>query len=171
MFSSEFAEDLIKLPKYINELNNPKLIIEFSNIWRLKFDLVGVINGDKYNFLFDVWENNKGYLKMNLHFQENDTSIGIYRVDFYGTHRNPTNIEETVPSFLHPYAGKSFAPEEAHAHYHVPNYKTLAWAIPLKDDSFPIKQRTKDNTEKIFYSFVKAINIQTKIKLNKGILK
>ena len=95
----------------------------------------------------------------------------LIRIDYNGGHKNPETITDFVPERLRSYAGKEFANNEHHIHYHVQGYQNLHWAIPLSADSFPIKELNADpsfNTTfaEVIQSFASLVNIETEIIFN-----
>lgn len=118
---------------------------------------------DDFIFFLDIWQSSKNQLKMKLHYQEEEASIGLLRIDFNGRHHNPEIENDNVPDEFKPYAGKWI--EESHIHYFIEGYKTLNWAIPLSiDESFPIKTFT-DSSQigSIIQAFGKKINLKTQL--------
>jgi hypothetical protein len=116
-----------------------------------------------FTFFLDIFQSSKKHIKLTLHFQEDETSIGLLRVDFNSRHRNPVDINNYVPAIFMPYAGQCI--EGSHIHYYIEGYKPLAWAIPLtEDDTFPIKHFS-DESEigNIISAFGNMVNLQTKI--------
>jgi hypothetical protein len=117
-----------------------------------------------YIFIYDISQSKKNQFKLTLYLLDDETKIGLLRVDYSGQHKNPETITEKVPVEFHPFAGKFFDYNEHHIHYYVEGYKTsLDWALPLTIDSFPIKKITKlaDVTD-AFIQFNKIINLITK---------
>lgn len=57
--------------------------------------------------------------------------------------------------------------KENHIHYHVEGYKSAAWALPIDDDDFAIKELDFANYNatviKILEELSKVINLETKI--------
>ncbi|MBI5747739.1 MAG: hypothetical protein HZA00_01350 [Nitrospinae bacterium] len=104
-------------------------------------------------------------MKMTLHFQEEDASIGLLRVDFNGRHPNPEIANDKVPDIFKSFAGQWL--EESHIHYFVEGYKPLAWAIPLKaDNTFSVKDFS--NTSEfgnILQVFGNKINLKTVLEI------
>ncbi|GHT48731.1 hypothetical protein AGMMS49982_00600 [Bacteroidia bacterium] len=67
--------------------------------------------------------------------------------------------------------GKIFSNNEHHIHYHIEGYKSLAWAIPLTDDEFEVKELNEGNDfnnslANAVRLFAKTINIETEITIN-----
>lgn len=95
----------------------------------------------------------------------------MLRIDYNSGHKNPEVISEFLPEKFHPFAGKCFSNDEHHIHYHVQGYKSLAWAIPLANDEFEIKD-LDDGAEfnttfaRIIKSFAKIVNVETEITVN-----
>ena len=171
MFTNEQAEYLIKLPKKIleNDLLIDQIQIEQKYPFSKKF-ILGSPSDFEFTFLLDVNQSEKKVLKVSLHYQEDQSKIGLLRVDFNGTHKNPETIHEDLPEKFHKYAGKWFDYNDHHIHFYVQNYKPLAWALPLIDDEFPIKDiKNNQDVGDSFLSFCERINLITKIKLD-GIL-
>jgi hypothetical protein len=98
-----------------------------------------------------------------LHFQEDEASIGLLRVDFNGRHRNPETITDKLPEVFKPYAGQWI--EESHIHYFVEGYKPLAWALPLTaDETFAIKTFNDISTiGEVLNEFGRKINLKTEL--------
>ena len=74
-----------------------------------------------------------------MHHQDDETKMGLFRVDYNSGHNNPSELTDKVPQKFHPFVGKHFSINEHHVHYHVEGYKSLAWALPIAEDSFPAK--------------------------------
>lgn len=88
---------------------------------------------------------------------------------------NPEFILPHLPEKFHPFAGKDFTDKEHHIHYYVDGYKPLAWAIPIINDDFKIKEISEDvdfnsTFAEIIIQFAKTINIETAITINKQLL-
>ncbi len=108
---------------------------------------------------------------MTLHHQEDQSNIGLLRVDYNGKHKNPETVTDKVPEFLHPYAGKWFDYHEHHIHYYVEGYPALAWAAPLKDVDFG--QKSIHNPHDIvnaFYYFAEEINLVTRVTIHESLV-
>lgn len=173
MYTFEEVQILINLPKKVNIDGNlqDSLTFEQPVPFIKKYELLS--EEDKYvTFLYDIKQSPKYLLKLNLYLMENDTKIGLLRIDYNGQHKNPEIIKNNVPSKFHPYAGKYFGYHEHHIHHYVEGYKTsLDWALPLDSDSFPVKQ-IKNNNDILnaFYNFNKLINLQTTFNINEKLL-
>ncbi len=166
MITKQQADYLLDLPKHIIEQDKfldkknyaPLLPIDDRIYMASKDD-------NDFTFFLDIWQSSKNQLKVTLHFQEEDASIALLRVDFNGRHINPEIANDNVSDEFKPYAGKWI--EESHIHYFVEGYKPLSWAIPLTvDDSFPIKTFS-DSSEigNIILAFGKKINLKTQLSI------
>ena len=170
--SNEQADYLIQLPKKIVEKDVllDKLTINQEFPLNLRYELVSE-KDDEFTFLFQIEQSKKNSIRISFHHQENDSNVGLLRVDFNGGHKNPENINSFLPDRFHPYAGKYFANHEHHIHYHIQGYRSLAWAIPLTDDAFAIKEINDDSSfnntfAEIIRLFAKTINLETTIQIN-----
>lgn len=168
MFSLEQAKYLLELPKKVDE--NGELINEIEFVQKFPFVkrylLISPENSD-FIFTYDINQSSKNQFKLTLYLLDNDTKIGLLRVDYHGQHKNPETITDKVPDIFHPYRGKFFDYYEHHIHYYVEGYKTtLDWALPLVVDKFSVKEVTKpDDILQAFYNFNEIINLQTKFKI------
>ena len=169
--TTEQADYLLKLPKKILKGNDllASMTINQKFPFRERYELLSE-KDDEFSFLWEINQSAKNTLKISLHVQENDSKIGLLRIDYHGGHTNPERMNEFVPEKFHQYAGKNFAGNEHHIHYHVQGYKSLAWAIPLVDDAFEIKTIENEyfNTtlKEIIILFAKTVNIETVITIN-----
>lgn len=172
LLTNEQADYLLKLPKKI--LSGKEVVNEYRFDqpfpFQRRIELISPVD-DEFTFLWDIKQSAKNMIRINLHVQDDDSNIGLLRVDFNSGHRNPEAISDLLPERFHPYAGKEFSNNEHHVHYHVEGYKSLAWAIPLFDDEFEIKNLSEGanfNTTFIetIVSFAKTINLETKIIIN-----
>ncbi len=174
--TNEQAEYLLKLPKKVveNEKLLEKLTIDQQFPFYARFELVSEID-DEFTFLWEIQQSKKNSIRVSFHHQENDSKTGLLRVDYNSGHKNPEEISEFVPEIFHPFAGKCFDNTEHHIHYHVQGYKSLAWAIPLTNDCFNIKElndgRDFNSTfANIIKLFAKTVNIETEISVNELLL-
>lgn len=164
MFTTKQAQYLIQLPKKVEQNGHLADAITFTQPFpfTLRYTLISPDDAD-YLFLYDITQSTKNHFKLTLYLMEDESRIGLLRVDFNGQHKNPETITEKVPEIFHPFAGKFFDYHEHHIHYYVEGYKTtLDWAIPLDHDSFPVKSITKsDDIKEAFLQFNNIINLQT----------
>lgn len=171
IISNEQADYLIHLKKKIlqndNVLENLTIAQEFP--MNLRYELVSE-EDDEFTFLWVVTQSAKNTLKISLHYQEDESKVGLLRVDYYGTHQNPFAAKENLPDKFRPYIGKFFSYDECHVHYHVEGYKPLAWAVPIADSEMGTTEITETNVNQQIISaildFAKIINIETKITIN-----
>ncbi len=156
MFTNEEAKSLIDTKKV---LENPNQQLSL-NTEKLRIDLIAPEEPD-YKFFIDVNPNKRIQFKMTLHNQEKYSNIGLLRIDYKGSHSNPEHILNTLPDFLKPFAGQEFR-REAHIHFYVEGYKPLAWAMPLSEHSFDVKELTSDvDYVTALTNFAKLLNVQS----------
>ncbi len=162
-------QELIALPKKIIEKN---ILLEEKNI-EYKYPFVKKYylrseDKNQFSFLLAVKQSAKKAMKLSLHHMEDRANYGLLRVDYGGRHKNPVEINQHVPEKFKPYAGSLL--DKAHIHYSVKGYKNLAWAIPLDDDPFPIKDiGLAGSIAEAFQEFCNSINVKTKIRMQKEI--
>jgi len=129
MLSRQDVIDLLAEPKVtetrIVDLANVKTILNLYSE-----------NDDKLKFKLQITQSNKIQFKLTNHHHFN--TIGLLRLDYKGRHKNPENISENVPEFLHKYVGKRFDINEPHMHIYVEGYD-IKWAVPLDEYDFPVK--------------------------------
>lgn len=122
------------------------------------------------NFWMEVTSNQKIILKTSIHHLESNTFVGLLRIDFKGTHQNPEGIKDTLPDYLKSYAGEWFDPTEHHMHVFVEGYRPLAWAIPLTDIDFPIKEiNDVSDLSDLITNFAELINLKSQINVQQAI--
>ena len=167
MITQEQANYLLSLPKYIIEGEE---ILEFKD-YSPKFPIADRIyiiskDDDAYSFFVEIQQSRKNQLKLTLHFQEDDTNIGLLRVDYNGRHKNPELESTDLPGMFKPYIGKWI--DESHIHYFVEGYNPLVWAIPLYlDEAFSSKSFNGVNDfADVLKSFCNRINVETNFTIN-----
>ena len=169
-FTFQQAENLIATPKVILE-SDGKSICNFKQIDcapGLRENITLQSTDEEFLFLWTIHRSAKESFKLSLNVLEKDSHIGIFRVDYVSEssiHPNPIIATEDVPDKLKAFAGKEiFGP---HAHFNVSGYKTLQWAIPLKDTDFGVKSIVDEQNHIDIASaincFAKYINITTPI--------
>jgi len=164
--TNEEARYLINLEKV---LFDPNQVVDFKNK-KNRLDLISHEDSD-YNFWLEITSNRKIILKTSIHHLESNSFIGLLRIDYKGGHKNPDDVINTVPEDLIPYSGKWFTPEEPHMHMFVEGYKPLAWAIPLEDTKFPVKQLTDpSDLNDLIFSFAELINLKSIVNIQQAIL-
>ena len=172
MFTNQEADYLLNLPKKI--IKDDILQDSFTIQQKFPFTerlILGSEKDEEYIFLMEVQQSSKFSLKFDLHHQEDQTKIGLIRINYFGKHKNPENITDKVPVNFHQYAGKWFDYNEHHIHYYVEGYKLLAWAIPLTNDQFPIKNISNNpDIVNAFLHFCSKINLVTKIQFEESLI-
>jgi len=167
MITQSQAQYLLDLPKFLTENGSYLQRKTYSPVLPINDRLFMASEQDTdFTFFLDIFQSSKKHLKLTLHFQEDETSIGLLRIDFNSRHRNPEEINRHVPENLKPYAGQWL--DGSHIHFYIEGYKPLAWAIPLANDaSFAIKQFVEDaQIANIITEFGKKINLQTYMEIN-----
>ena len=166
MLTNQEAKYLLDLEKV---LVDPNKVVDLSNK-KTRLELISYQDPD-HEFWVEITTNHKIILKTSIHHLESKSYVGLLRIDFRGGHHNPTTVLPTLPEFLVPYADKWFAPTESHIHIYVEGYRPLAWAIPLTDSDFPIKDinHPSDLSELIF-NFARRINLKSLINIQQAIL-
>lgn len=163
------AIQLLETPKVIvnKEQRLSSVIIDFnsSHDYRLYMVAADAVE-TKPQFMLRIRVSSKSRTKISLHTQDGETNCCLIRLDYNGApHTNPQLESETLPSIFRQYVGKVISPD--HIHYHVEGYKSGAWAIPLDDDSFPVKHITLDgytkNVAAALEHLSKVIHLETKI--------
>ncbi|UAM96840.1 hypothetical protein K8354_10925 [Polaribacter litorisediminis] len=166
MLTNQEAKYLLGLEKV---LTNPNHTIDLSKK-KNRLELISHQDSD-YEFRVEITTNQKIILKTSIHHLESNSFVGLLRIDFKGGHHNPANILPSLPDFLIPYADKWFDPTESHIHIYVEGYKPLAWAIPLTDSDFPIKDITHpSDLSDLIINFARRINLKSLINIQQAIL-
>ncbi|GGW24519.1 DUF6978 family protein [Arenibacter certesii] len=166
MLTNQEAKYLLDLEKV---LSNPNQTIDLSK----RKNRLGLISHQDYDYEFwvEITTNQKIILKTSIHHLESNSFVGLLRIDFKGGHHNPANILPTLPDYLIPYADKWFDPTESHIHIYVEGYKALAWAIPLSDSDFPVKDITQpSDLSDLIINFARRINLKSLINIQQAIL-
>lgn len=163
------TEKLLMMPKKV--VSKDKLldiiVLDFNKGDDVRWSLSGYdIAGNEYSFLLRIQRSNKVRIKVTLHHQESDSNFCLIRVDFNGSyHSNPSEVTEHVPLKMKKYAGCIL--KGNHIHYHVEGYKSAAWALPINDDDFVIKELDLSDYNatmiQILEELSKVINLETKI--------
>lgn len=166
MLTNQEAKYLLDLEKV---LINPNQTVDLSKK-KNRLELISHQDSD-YEFWVEITINQKIILKTSIHHLESKSFIGLLRIDFKGGHHNPTNVLPTLPDFLVPYADKWFDPTESHMHIYVEGYRDLAWAIPLADIDFPIKDINEpSDLSDLIFNFARRINLKSLITIQQAIL-
>ena len=171
IISNEQAVALLQLKKKIilNDEVKDRITIQQACPMNLRYDLVSN-DDDEFSFLWEISQSSKNNLRISLHFQEDESKIGLLRVDYNSGHHNPEVARDDLPEPFKPYIGKWFSNEESHVHYHVEGYKSLAWAIPIGISEMPTKEINGNDTNAQLISaiqeFARLINLETVITIN-----
>lgn len=174
MLTYNQAIDLIHLKKKIlqNDKQLEAISIDQTYPVNFRFELISD-DDDGYSFLWEITQSAKDSLRISLHFQDDDSKTGLFRVDYNAGHHNPEKETGTLPAIFKPFIGKSFI-NESHVHYHVEGYKTLAWALPIGETDVKVKEiNNKDKNQQVIdaiIGFAELINIDTKITINPMLL-
>lgn len=162
------ANYLLGLDKHIvidGEIqSNFKMVI--SGPVELRWKLVSITDTDQ-EFLLDIKESKKKEFTISLHHQDDISKRGLLRIDYHSRHKNPVEISENVPEEFKPYAGIFLDEYPGHIHYNVEGYTSLAWAIPLQEDLFTVKDITNQaDIGAAIKEFCNKINIRTNIEIS-----
>lgn len=165
MFTKEKVEYLLNLEK---RLANPNQVIDLS-FKKNRLDLISY-QDTECNFWVEITSNKKIVLKTSIHHLESNSFLNLLRIDFKGGHHNPPEVKRNLPEKLVQYADKWFKPNEPHMHIFVEGYKPLAWAIPLSDTDFPVKNiKDASDLNDLIINFAKEINLVSQIKIQQAI--
>ena len=159
--TNQEVEALIALPKKFmqNGQSENEYTIRLNSTKKNRFNLQSE-DGNQI-FLLNIEQSPKRHLKITLHFQENATFTGLFRVDYHGEHQNPEKANDKVPDLIKPYRGQYI--DDSHVHIYVEGYKPLAWAIPITEHDFSIKDITDfRNFEKAIDEFCHRMNVISK---------
>ena len=162
--TNEQAQLLIGIEKKILIDNSPVDSVSLQQEFPIdiRYHLIDAAEGN-FEFLWRISQSSKNVIKLSLHVQDEDSNIGLLRIDYNGSHKNPEIAKEDLPERFLPYVGRWFT-NESHIHYYVDGYRPLAWAIPIMDSSIETKTIEADKTETIknaILEFAKLINVKT----------
>lgn len=172
--TNEQAIELIGIRKTIiqDDTRQDSVTINQTFPMNIRFILVSDQNDD-FSFLWEITQSAKDSLRISLHFQEDDSKIGLFRVDYNSGHKNPEMDNGMLPDRFRPYIGKLFV-NESHVHYHVDGYRTLAWALPINDTEIEVKEIEENDKNNqmaaAINSFARLINLETQIIINPMLL-
>ena len=133
--------------------------LSHNNKFRVRF------SDDKSNiYILDVFHSDKVGIKMSFHLRDVNNE-GLARLDYNGTHTNPSPYTTVVPEIFNPYEGKVFN-AESHLHLYVEKYG-LDWALPIEATEIDPKTINSVDTcqglKDAFEGFCKYLNIETDI--------
>jgi hypothetical protein len=166
MLTKAQVDYLLQLPKVFNDKDPTIDLVKEKN----RLNLISP-DDNEWKFLVEITSNKKISFKISLHCQEDNTKIGLLRIDYKGSHKNP-EIENTfVPEFLKPYTAMIFY-NEAHIHIFVDEYRNLDWAIPLKNyGGFLILEiNSKNDLISAIEAFAEKINIISKLTIQESLI-
>lgn len=174
MLTTEQAIELIKIPKKILVGDKLQDVYSIDQDFPIdtRIELVA-IDDDNLTFMWSVKQSKKMSIRMSLHCQQEDSHLGILRIDYNSGHKNPDEAPDYLPEMFKPYIGKEFTMNESHVHFHITGEtQQMLWAIPIQDSEMPIKtfNASTNDIENVIIEFAKLINIKTKIQINKSLL-
>ena len=163
----EEALRLIHLPKWVVDEDGNKIHeLSLEQMYPMQFRLHLVSDDDIVReYLVDVKQSNKMGIRLNFQLMDS-VNWGLARLDYNSNHKNPDELTDKVPEMFHKHVSEYFN-QKSHLHYHVEDFPSLAWALPLEETE--IKQKVVENATmlndfiEVFYSFISYLNIQTKI--------
>lgn len=176
-FTYEQARKLIETPKVILESDGETVCKQkqIDCIAGLHDNIVLQSVDEEFLFVWTINRSAKELIKLSLHVLEKDSHVGIFRVDYVSDdsiHHNPAVATEDVPDYLKSFVGKDIV--GPHAHFNVAGYKTLQWAVPLKNTNFEIKSivdaKNIINVASAILAFAKYINVKTPIMAQQSLI-
>lgn len=174
MLTTEDAIELIKMPKMILVDGHPQqqFIINQEFPIDIRIEMCAVDN-ENLSFLWSIKQSKKMSIRMSLHCQQEDSHIGIIRVDYNSGHKNPDEAPDNLPEIFIPYIGKEFSMNESHVHLHITDeVQQMLWAIPIQVSEMHIKtfDASSNDVESVIVEFAKLINVSTIIFMNKRLI-
>lgn len=170
MIDFEKAQEMIAIEKFVVIDGETRTKISLDQLHPMHCRLELATADEDITFIWDIKQSQKNTIRLSLHCMDEDSKLGLIRVDYNAGHINPDLAIDTLPECFRPYISKKFTDNEHHVHYHVPGYKPLAWALPIEDTS--LKAQTVGNGKleediiDAIYSFAEAINLKTTILIN-----
>ena len=171
--TNEQAQQLISIDKKILIDNSvvDSVVLEQKFPIDIRYHLIDTAEGN-YEFLWQISQSSKNYIKLSLHVQDEDSKIGLVRIDYNGPHQNPQTAKEGLPEIFKPYVGRTFN-NESHIHYYVNGYKSLVWAMPIEDSQIKTKMIEPGKTESIknaILEFARMIHVKTSVNIQTMLL-
>ncbi len=177
LISSKETQSLLSQSKVMIHKGQQVLVYEINlnnqPSFRLDLAFADDLTSD-IKFLLQIRRSCKNTIQLTLHLQENARKCCLIRIDFNqgSQHTNPPYIEGTiVPKELKKYAGATF--RGSHIHINVDGYKEAAWALPLEESDFPVKNFDEsdfaNSFDEIINAFSSKINLVTDIRHEKVI--
>ena len=162
MLTNDKASYFLKLKKKLER--EDKVVIESK---KTRLELIAP-DDKSVKFCVEITRNDKIFLKTSIHHMETNHFIGLLRIDYKGSHKNPYAITDKVPAEMIPYAGEYIT--EPHVHIYVEGYKPLAWALPLEKYDFDLKTLENSHDVNLLLSkFAGKINLDLP-KINTSLL-
>jgi len=166
MLTTAEAQELIKVSKKV--LVSEDILDVFSiSIKEGKSERIYMTSfpDGEWNFFLEVIQSKKMRLKLTLHFQENDYSRPLLRIDYGGLHKNPESLTDDVPPAFRAHKGVWFKVNQPHIHYYITGFGT-DWALPLTDDEFSVKNIVSNEDKKIaLIELSKKVNLLTNLEV------
>ena len=170
MIDFEKAKKMIGCEKFVVVEGEVKERISLDQTFPMNCRLELTTNEADISFIWDIKQSTKNTIRLSLHCMDEDSKLGLIRVDYNAGHINPETATDVLPECFKPYIAKKFADNEHHVHYHVPGYKQLAWALPIEDTPLKVKSVSIETLESdiidAIYSFAETINLKTTILIN-----
>lgn len=160
------AQTYVKSPKRVIDdqgkmLDKLKLKLASKQKFQLSF-----ADEDSNTYVLDVFHSEKVGVKMSFHLR-NKTDEGLVRLDYNGTHTNPSPYTDDVPEVFKSYEGKIFN-AESHLHLYVENHG-LDWALPIEETEIDPKTLDANDPDQgfndAFNGFCRYLNVGTDIEL------
>lgn len=170
MIDFEKAQEMITCEKFVVIDGETRNTISLDQTYPMHCRLELTTNGDDFSFIWDIKQSSKNTIRLSLHCMDEDSKLGLIRVDYNAGHINPEIATNNLPECFRPYIAKKFDDTEHHVHYHVPGYRQMAWAMPIGDTPIKAQSISVDKTESdivdAIYSFAETINLKTTLIIN-----
>lgn len=160
------AQTYVKNPKKVIDDQGKKLDKWHHKLTQNKKIRVRFADEKSNIYVLDVFHSDKVGIKMSFHLRD-VSNEGLARLDYNGTHTNPSPYTTEVPGIFKPYEGKVFN-AESHLHLYVEKYG-LDWALPIEATEIDPKTIDATDTDQgfkdAFEGFCKYLNIVTNLEL------
>ena len=145
MISQQIVNNMLAVDKKVYEEDRylDDYEVKYGNLLKIRIPMASLPDTE-YEFFLEVTQSSKKRLKITLHFQNINASLPLLRIDYGGTHKNPEEANKNVPDCFRAFTAEDFMEDDPHIHYYVEG-QGLNWAIPLREDDFPIKTINNDN--------------------------
>lgn len=96
--TNEQAQLLIGIEKKILIDNSPVDSVTLQQEFPIdiRYHLIDSAEGN-FEFLWRISQSAKNVIKLSLHVQDEDSNIGLLRIDYNGPHQNPQIAKEDLP--------------------------------------------------------------------------